>query len=237
MTKKRLYQRRDQIEELTRGLTLPLAPLHDFHLTSIAEMLAQAWCDLQTTQPLSLKTCDEPEITSLMEIRLNNLLGEYPSWAILVHQVARDKGTVSFDGTHLEMKPDLSIFLTNRNRNYPLVVECKLIEPSSGKTAGSYCKDGLVRFVLGEYAWAMREAFMLAYVRDGSSILSSLIPLLLRSQKGEPDPYCTEGEPESKSHPTLDLARTRHGRAFNYLGGPPGSFPGAIALWHLWVSA
>lgn len=231
------HPRGDQIAELTRGHRLPLAPLNDFHLNFIAEMLGRAWDDLHHSQQQTLKFGSEPEITALMETRLNVLLDQHPSWSNLVQNVARGKETVSFDASHLEKRPDLSIYLTNRNHNFPLVVECKIIESSSGRTARLYCKDGLVRFVLGEYAWATREAFMLAYVRDGSSINTSLTPWLLKCQKIDPDPYCTENVPESANHLTLDLAWTRHSRAFKYLSGSPNNSPGPISLWHLWVSA
>ncbi len=228
--------RGDQIAELTRGLQLPLSPLHDFHLIFIAEMLGRAWDDLHHSQQQTLKIGSEPEITALMETRLNVLLDQYPSWSNLVHNVARGKETVSFDRSHLEKRPDLSIFLTNRYRNFPLVVECKIIESSSGKTVRLYCNKGLVKFVQGEYAWATREAFMLAYVRDGSSIDTCLTPLLIENQKTDPDPYCTENLPEATKHSTLDLARSHHSRSFSYLVGSPGTNPGAISLWHLWVS-
>ena len=228
--------RSDQIAELTRGIKLPFEPLHKLHLSSIAELLVQAWSDLQGTQKKVLISGDEAEINALMETRLNLLIGKQSIWSTLVCNVTRGKETVSFDASHLEKRPDLSIYLTNRNRNFPLVVECKIIETSSGKTVQIYCDKGLVRFVKGEYAWGSREAFMLGYVRDGSSITASLTPILLHSQKNTPDPYCTEGSPEIMNGSTLDLAWTNHSRTFTYLCGPPNDKPGLISLWHLWVS-
>ena len=230
------HPRGDQIAELTRGLRFPLAPLNEFHLNFIAEMLARAWDDLLHSQRPTLMTGSEPEINTLMKARLNNLIDEDTSLSSLVYNVAPGEETVSFDASHLEKQPDLSIHLTDRKRNFPLVVECKLIEYSSGKTARLYCNKGLVKFVQGEYAWATREAFMLAYVRDGSLISTTLTPLLVENQKVKPDPYSTEIAPVSANHLTLDLAWTRHSRAFKYLSGSPNNSPGPISLWHLWVS-
>lgn len=232
-----LHPREDQIAELTRGLQLPLEPLHDLHLNFIAEMLARAWDDLCYSQKPPLMTGSEPEINTLLKARLNHLIDGDTAFSSLVRVVSPGEEAVSFDASHLEKQPDLSIHLTNRNRNFPLLVECKIIEPLSGKRVGLYCKDGLARFVRGEYAWATREAFMLAYVRDGSSINTSLTPLLQKYQKSDPDPYCTESAPESTKQLTLDLAWSRHSRAFNYLSGSPKNIPGPISLWHLWVSA
>lgn len=101
------HPRTDQIAELTRGLRLPLSPLNDFHLNFIAEMLGRAWDDIHHSQQQTLKIGSEPEITALMETRLNVLLQKYPSWSIMVHNVARGKETVSFDASHLEKRPDL----------------------------------------------------------------------------------------------------------------------------------
>ncbi len=229
--------RSDQIAELTRGIQSPLEPLHDLHLKIIAEMLAQAWDDLLHSQKMTLTTGSEAEINALMETRLIALIDENVLLSSLVLIVARGKEIVSFDGRHLEKQPDLSIYLTKRNCNFPLAVECKLIDSSSGKRVSLYCKNGLVRFVLGEYAWASREAFMLAYVRDNSSINTSLTPLLSENQTAGPDPFCTEKTPVPAKHPTLDLAWSRHSRSFNYVGGSPNNSPGPITLWHLWVSA
>lgn len=228
--------RYDQIVELTRGLKLPLSPLSQLHLAFIADMLARAWHDLLQSQHQTLMTGSEAEINALMETRLNTSIGANLAWSNLVKVVARGKETVSFDGSHLEKRPDLSIHLTDRNRNFPLVVECKLIELSSSKTVVMYCNNGLLRFVLGEYAWATCEAFMIAYVRDESSINLSLTPLLVEHQNCDPDPYRTECIPEMYENTTLDLARTRHGRDFQYVSGSPNDVPGPIHLWHLWVS-
>lgn len=237
MNSERLYPRGDQIEELTRGVKLPLAPLNDNHIVIIAEMLAEAWKHLLQSQRQTLLAGNEAEINALMETRLNIALEKTQPWSILVSNVARGKETSSFDGSHLEKRPDLSIQLTDRNRNFPLVVECKIIDHSSQQTVKLYCNNGIVRFVLGEYAWANREAFMLAYVRDGSSIKSSLTPLLRKSQKSNPDPYCTEKVPVSANPLTLDLACSRHSRNFHYLSGLPNNIPGPIDLWHLWIGA
>ena len=231
-----LHSRKDQIAELTRGVQLPLDPLEDIHLDIIAEMLALAWDDLYISQENTLKTGAEAEVTALMESRLKFLLDEDSLWSNMVHTIVRGNETVSFDGTHLEVRPDLSIYLTARDRRHPLVVECKLIDASTEKTAGQYCSDGLVRFIEGKYAWATREAFMLAYVRDGTSISTALTPVLVKNQQTNPDPYRTEAVPEFADHSTLDLARSRHGRIFSYPVAAPNNKPGPISLWHLWVS-
>src|SRR5258708_35994592 len=118
--------RLDQIEQLTRRVQLPLAPLHQEHLSIISEALSIAWRELLRTQRATLLAGLEPEINSLMETHLNQMLDEHHLLAQLVRCVARGKETLSFDGTHLEKRPDLSVYLTFRNASFLLVVECKL---------------------------------------------------------------------------------------------------------------
>ena len=142
---------------------------------------------------------------------------------------------MSYDGSHLEKRPDLSIHLTKRSPSFPLAVECKILDEPSGKKIEMYCNDGLTRFVRGEYAWASREAFMLAYVRDGATILSTLSPLLTQSQALKPDVFQTEALPDSIIHPNLHLARSNHSRNFRYVGQSSQNSPGTIAIWHLWL--
>jgi hypothetical protein len=230
----RVHPREDQVAELTRGQTLPLAPLHDVHLKFIAEVLRRAWNDLLVDRGSILLSGEEPELNTLIETRLNTLLQEDERWSQLVRGVGR-RQTISYDGSHLEKLPDLSIHLTSRSPSFPLIVECKVINTPSRKKIDLYCNDGLVRFVRGEYGWATCEAFMLAYVRDGSTISSCLEPFLAQSRTRQPDPYLTDAMPVSIWESDMDLARSSHNREFCYIGQSHG--PGAIAIWHLWIAA
>jgi hypothetical protein len=226
--------RPEQIAELTRGHTIPFDPLPELNLTIIAEVLASAWDDLLQTRHQTLLSGGETEVNALMESRLNTLLDEDAAWSLLVRSVAR-RDTMSYDGSHLEKRPDLSVHLTERTPSFPLAVECKILDEPHGKLIKMYCNDGLARFVRGEYAWASREAFMLAYVRDGSTILSTLSPLLAQSQALKPDVFQTAALPDSITHPSLHLARSNHSRNFRYVGQSSQNGPGAIAIWHLWL--
>jgi hypothetical protein len=236
MNLSRVHPRHDQVAELTRGQSLPLAPLHEIHLTLVAEVLRRAWNDLLVDRRSILLSGGETEVNTLIETRLNALLEEDRLWSLLVRAVVRGKETVSYDGSHLEKQPDLSILLTDRNPSFPLVVECKLIDAPSRKKIDLYCNDGLARFVRGEYGWATREAFMIAYVRDGSTISSCLEPFLAQSRTKLPDTYLTHALPESIGGSDMELARSHHHREFRYIDQSHDS-PGTIAIWHLWIAA
>jgi hypothetical protein len=229
--------RPDQIAELTRGHQLPLSKIEDIHLEIIAEGLSRAFNDIRSSATSTVTSGSEAEVTALMEARLNALIEQDPFWGQLVVSVARGKESLSFDGSNLEKRPDLSIHLSSRSRCFPLIVEAKIIDSATSKTETLYCNQGLRRFIDGEYAWASREAFMIAYVRDGSSIATKLEPFLSNGMVQVPPEYLVEQLPISTGPKGSDLAQSCHGRNFIYSHQtPPANKPGSITVWHLWVS-
>ncbi len=234
MSSPTLVPRPDQIAELTRGLDLPLAAIDDIHLCVIADGVAQAFNDIRQSAPGTVATGSETEVTALLEARLNTMIEQNPLWRQLVASVVRGKESLSFDGSHLEKRPDLSIHLTARSRRFPLVAEAKIIDASKGEKL--YCNEGLSRFLNGEYGWGGREALMVAYVRDGSTIADRLSPYL--ATPTQLASFAVEEAPASLGPAVYDSARSRHGRSFLYAHmPPPANDPGAIAVWHLWVDA
>jgi hypothetical protein len=231
VTQSQIHPRPDQIAELTRGLSLPLPMLNPLHMKVIASGLALAARSVSLDHPAIWTVGSEAEINAIVETRLNRLIDEDSRWNQLVDCVVRGKETLSFDGSHLETRPDLSIFLTNRSRAFPLVVECKLIEVAVGKNEGLYCTSGLSRFVTGKYGWGGQEAMMLGYVRDGSTIDGLLIPYLTGPLAGTT--FATQQIPQACGIAEHDIAASLHGRNFTYIHAHGA--PGSIAVWHIWV--
>lgn len=228
--------RPDQIAELTRGVRLPLPAISGVHMEVLAEGLHRAFDELRVVQPLTLGSGDENEVSALMEARLNLLIEKGALWGQLVNSVARGKESVSFDGSHIEKRPDLCIYLSDRRQRFPLVVEAKVLDAAASKTVKLYCDKGVRRFVEGEYAWSNQEAIMIGYVRDGSSIDGQLRPFLSKAMNASPPSYLVEQLPAHAGSGPLDLASTRHGRGFVYGAQLPPNSPGAIDIWHLWLS-
>lgn len=226
--------RPDQISELSRDLQLPLPPIDVALLDIIAESLARAFNDVRADNPGTVASGSEAEVTALLEARLNALLDQDPLWGHLVRCVARGKETVSFDGSHLEKRPDLSIYLSSRERNFPLIAEAKILDAT--KTEALYCDNGLCRFLKGEYAWASQEAIMVAYVRDDSSINGNLVPFLTKDMKQTPPNYSVEVLPFLPKSGSGDRAWSRHGRGFVYSHQASLVEPGSISILHLWLS-
>ena len=234
MRRSAVRPRLDQIAELTRGIRLPLEPIVDDHLEILAEGLKLAFDDILTTSPDTVATGEEPEVTALMAARLKRLAIEDPLWRQLVLYVAREEEHVSFDGSHLKKQPDLSIALSGADLRFPLIVEAKILDAPASKKVTLYCSDGIRRFVEGEYGWGNREAFMIGYVRDGSSTDTTLRSFL--SKAAHSRRYRVESLPAPVGGDFPDLASTQHGRSFVYGNQPPPNEPGPISIWHLWLS-
>ena len=200
----------------------------------LANGLRQAFEDVRLHAGATVVAGDEAEVTGLMQARLNRLIQEDSLWGQLVLYVGRGTESISFDGSHLEKRPDLSIVLSGRERRFPLVAEAKVLDAAASKTVAQYCRGGIRRFVEGEYAWAGREALMIGYVRDGSSIDTTLGGFLARDSHSQR--YRVEALPVAAGAGWSDLAYTRHGRDFAYGGQPVPNSPGPISVWHLWLA-
>lgn len=229
--------RPDQILELSRGLTLPLLPIDSVYLEIIAETFVDAFNDVCVCSPTTMQSGTEAEVTALIQARLNVIADHNPFWRQLVSCTIRGAESLSFDGSHIEKRPDFSIYLTDRFRNFPLIAEAKLLDCPNGKTEKLYCEKGIKRFLDGEYAWAASEAIMVAYVRDGSTISSKLTPFLNSGSPLNSKKYAVETMPATSAKATKDLARSTHTRSFSYIGTHlKNNRPGPIELWHLWLS-
>ena len=233
---KRIQPRFEQFEELTRGVQLPLPVIEHQILEVLAERLYAAYIDIRSTYPDVIKQGNEPEITALLQARLNRLIDEDTLWRLLVNWVGRGVESISFNGSHLEKRPDLSIVLSGKERRLPLIVEAKIIDAKSSRTIRKYCQCGLRRFVDGEYAWGNQEAFMIGYVRDGSTIEGKLTPYLIREDQSDPHSLRLLNLPAQVGSSELDLARSSHQREFVYVSQEAVNAPGPIAIWHLWLS-
>ena len=228
--------RHDLLSELTRGADLPLAPISEDKLIILAECLCQAFNDIRKSHAYVVGNGSETEVSILMQARLNTLHQDNRLWAHLVSHVGRGNEYCSYDGSHIEKRPDLSIILTNLDRRFPLVVEAKILNVADSKSVSLYCNKGIKRFVQGEYAWGNQEAFMIGYVRDGSTIGMTLIPFLLEHSNRLSLNHLVQNQTILPISSTCDIEKTIHERKFTYGNRQPPHEPGPITLWHLWLS-
>lgn len=212
-------------------------------LRAVEQALCEAWRLIHTPAEGLLadpRTAGENEITLALQRALLLLL-EGERFAIPLFDrrhfryVERGAEVRSWDGKAISKKPDL-LFRLESSRPvranhdvYGLFTECKLIEP--GKGLDLYCDKGLSRFVKGEYAWLMRDAAMVAYVRGGKGNLASLARYLKRKSKehaafdiGVERDCCSCGDGRA-----LETAHERQGVLTE------GRASGSIRLMHVWL--
>jgi hypothetical protein len=154
--------------------------------------------------------------------------------------VRREPKVRNFNGSNLDKMPDLLVEFIDRpagamNSQHGLFIECKPVDVAH--TVGAhYCDKGLIRFVRGDYAWAMQSAMMIGYAREGYSIVPKLSKALASKRK---EPIVTTSGPKSCpcTHTTTYAERvaiSEHERNFSY--DENGSPAGTIVIRHLWLS-
>lgn len=160
--------------------------------------------------------------------------------------VTRGSEVVNYNGVKISKKPDLVFHLKRDDRiewdqtQDALFAECKPVDKLHS-LSGHYCavgKDctGIERFVIGDYAWAMEEALMIGYARDGFSIHPHLVTALndkvRKAKLGSPSAI-EAIEASNKSGSSTVLYHTTHQRAFDW-GKARRATP--IILFHSWHS-
>lgn len=154
----------------------------------IRRVLLRAF-ELLREQGFNLAVATQDEVTAALRSTIENRprqTGEVSGFNKRYFDfVVRQGQWQNFNGTVLTKTPDLFFKLRDdenaRDRVLSefdgLFIEAKPMD-STHPAGSKYCDDGLIRFVRGDYAWAMPEAMMLAYTRDDRTILGHLIPAM-----------------------------------------------------------
>ncbi|MBK9260463.1 MAG: hypothetical protein IPM54_11595 [Polyangiaceae bacterium] len=203
--------------------------------------------DIMRQEGFVLQPASEVDITVKLENVLNNEVlnrGEVDGFDKIFFGKVRRVEVVNHDGTKKSKRPDLCFELRREDRvdwdqlQDALFAECKPVDRDHSLN-GHYCaveKDctGIERFVIGDYAWAMEEALMIGYVRDGFAILPDLANALTdpdrRAKLGEPTaPTPVDARPNRQ--PRNALYKTTHKRSFRWRGGKKAT---PIDIFHSW---
>lgn len=221
-------------------------PLSDFPVASkkaIFDAVRTVWGHLKAAG--SLAGLSEDQITVRIKGALNALRVERPSAVpaftdATFETVVRGAEVVTHDGSSDSKKPDLVFRRIQRHPGAPLseyrgmFAECKVVDAKH--RVGLYWSNGLIRFVTGEYGWAMPIGMMIAYDGHTSAVAPRLAGSLARATKGKAsDPYNTTALPtKAPRYGSAPLVYTSvHDRPWTYQGG--GS-PGEIRIFHLWLT-
>jgi hypothetical protein len=142
----------------------------------ICKVIKRAWQILEKTPPSNfiIQSADEDTITQVLvdEIIENRLRksGEVDGFnCALFGKVIREPKITNFNKKHPDKMPDIFFdlkrdqlsILSNQDG---LFVECKPVDQKH-LIFSCYCKKGLIRFIDGDYAWAMQDALMVGYVK------------------------------------------------------------------------
>jgi hypothetical protein len=185
---------------------------------------------------------EEDKITTELRDRLMDEVldgGVIPAFTSETFWVNRESKFVSFDRRHLDKMPDLHVAV--RRNCSPglrsadgLFVECKPVGLTT--PAGSdYCDKGIIRFVSGQYAWAMPHALMVGYAATEYTIPKKLKDAINKRKKHlKTDGAVTKCRGGCLGGYAQLLHETTHQRGFTYL--QTQTIAPVIVIQHLWLN-
>jgi hypothetical protein len=141
----------------------------------------------------------------------------------------------NYNGEHIDKLPDMMVELVDipegvRPSQYGIFIECKPVD-AKHSLVGHYCDEGVLRFVRGDYAWAMTQAMMIGYV-DSAGLPAERLAVALRTRR---DSVFPTGDPTTcaRSQAPVPVAISEHRRNFRYVENGLEAAP--IVLRHLWL--
>ena len=225
---------------------LPHPPISIAVHLVIEQALRKAW-ELMLSKPrenFDLAAAVEDDITFELHRRLKDEVLKYglvPGFnRQVLGDVVREPKVDNYDQSSLDKMPDLLVLFASEYR--PTVfrpsqdgvfIECKPVD--SVHPAGKvYCDKGVIRFISGEYAWAMTSAMMVAYAHPGYAINLKLAEALAARAKSMPIKSPPAPCARSTAYDIAEVVHvTQHERAFIYPANGMAAPP--IALRHLWL--
>ncbi|MDD3275454.1 MAG: hypothetical protein PHP93_00195 [Kiritimatiellales bacterium] len=179
----------------TKGIDfeLPHPPIDVRVVLLICRVFQEAWLLLKKYPPtnFNIQTAGEDTITEVLvgiiESRLR-ISGEVEGFSsALFGKVIRDCKITNFNKAAPDKMPDIFFDLRREHLSVlseqdGLFVECKPVD-FEHPVYSCYCKKGLIRFVNGDYAWAMQQALMVGYVKHPYSYTNLSTALDLEGHK------------------------------------------------------
>jgi len=218
--------------------TLPHPQISQRVVLLLCKVIKRAWQLLKEKPPSGflLQSADEDTITQvLVEIIENRLRknGDVDGFnCALFGKVSREPKITNVDKKHPDKMPD--IFFDLKRDQQPILsdqdglfVECKPVD-SNHPISSCYCKKGLIRFVNGDYAWAMQDVLMVGYATECYSF-TNFVSVLDDGKKS--------AVLKTTNHSAVDeyaIYRSSHNRDFEWPESQGQACP--IMVSHLWLS-
>jgi hypothetical protein len=213
---------------------LPHPPIPPRVIVLVCDVIKRAWRLLKEKHP-NIESFDEDAITQLLIEIIENRLrqtGEVEGFnSALFGRVNREPKITNFNKSHPDKMPDM--FFDLKRERLPvlsdqdgLFVECKPVD-SSHPILSCYFQKGLMRFVIGDYGWAMQDALMVGYAKNPHTIKHLAAAI---------------NSPKSAGIKTIkhfamddcDVYRSIHKRDYEWLENHGQACP--ISLSHLWLN-
>lgn len=179
----------------------------------------------------------EAELTAMLQDSLTDLLATasvHGFSAAVFGAPIRGQEIEDYSGLYIEKRPDLTFpRLSARpaiNHN-ALFYECKIL--GRGRTLDDYIGEGVARFENGNYAWAMPQAGMIAYVAEAiweGNACEALSGRWTHATNAAPHCPVVPTEEDLSSLPVIAISI--HARKFILRNG---EVPGNITLRHIWL--
>jgi len=222
----------------THGIeyALPHPQIPQRTILLLCRVIKRAWQLLEEMPPSDfiIQTADENTITQMLKEIIENRLrknGEIEGFnCALFGKVARDQKIPNVDKKHPDKMPDIFFDLRRDqlailSEQDGLFVECKPVDHKHS-ILSCYCKKGLIRFVNGDYAWAMQDALMVGYVKEPYSFKN--LASVLDGKKS--------AALKTTNHSADDeyaIYRSSHNREFEWPENRGHACP--ISVAHLWL--
>ncbi|MDP3069386.1 MAG: hypothetical protein Q8N18_03815 [Opitutaceae bacterium] len=226
---------------------LPHPPLGFPVVLLIRRVLLRAF-EILREQNYPLATASEDQVTATLRSTIESNLrqsGEVRGFSKKTYEfMVRQGQWQNYNGTILTKTPDLFFKLRDDEGSRAsvlsefdgLFIEAKPVD-STHYAGSDYCDDGIIRFVRGDYAWAMPEAMMLAYARDGRTVANHLIPAMREATRLKslttaelPRPCRTVAAAACAEAEAVHISR--HRRDFPWPDGKGSATE--IMVYHLW---
>lgn len=224
----------------THGIeyTLPHPPIPQRIVLLICKVIKKAWQLLEEMPPSDflMQSADEDTITQLLVEIIENRLrksGHVNGFnCALFGRVIRAPKITNFDKKHPDKMPDFVFDLKREqhpilNDQDGLFVECKPVD-SVHPILSFYCNKGLIRFINGDYAWAMLDALMVGYVKGNYSFVK--LASVLDDSKNNAVLKTTDHFVVKIN----EIYRSSHNRAFEWIEGHGQAKP--ITVSHFWLT-
>lgn len=210
-------------------------------LAVVQNVLSYAWrVLLEEIAEGSFSICNAHEdvISERLYMILDQIYTDQPELIegfVLFQTPVREGNVRDHNGEMLDCQPDLTFrpirgqVLIRSSAMSAIFVECKPID-SRHPVGSAYCKEGISRFVKGQYGWAVDRALMLAYVRNVCLLPGGLTYVLNQEKEAvqyqllqKPTPWGTTREGDV-------IYSTVHNRTSLAVKGSA-----QVTLHHLWL--